>query len=158
MVEKRLTLAEKSHQHHLNFSLSRRAFFPALLREVQVLSSALRGSQSFALSGLGNLPDDQLARLIPMILPAFSTHIDGERVVGRHRETGAEVDLFPSEKENVLALNLFDGQTTLGTAGKRLAQQMGWDEVQGFAHVKDLFLTLVGHLVCVPRNSLEFDE
>jgi hypothetical protein len=146
-------LGEKSHDPNLDFSLNRRAFFPALLREVRVLSSTLKGSSSFALSELGHLPDDQLARLIPMIQPAFSVYVEGAQVVGRHRETGTEVELFPAERENVLALNLFTGRITLATAGRRLAQQMDWDEAQGFALVKDLFLLLVSQLVCVPCNS-----
>jgi len=158
MAEKRLPPAEKSRRHNLDFSLSRRAFFPALLREAWVLSGTLKGKPAFTFSELGDLPDNQLAGLIPMILPTVAVYIDGERVVGRYKRTGTEIELFPAEKENVLALNQFNGKATLATAGSRLAQQMGWDEAQGFAYVKDLFLSLVGHLVCVPRNPLEPEE
>jgi hypothetical protein len=151
-------LAERSRRSDLGFSLSRRAFFPALLREARVLSGTLKGGRSYALSELAGLPDDQLARLVPLILPVYAIYVDGERLVGRHAETSAFVELAPSVRENVLALNLFDGQITLGTAGRRLAQQMDWDEARGLAHVKDLFLSLVGRLVCVPRNSPEPEE
>lgn len=151
-------MAERSRRSDPDFGLSRRAFFPALFREVQVLSGSLKGGRSYALSELRDLPDDQLARLVPLILPVFAIYVDGERLVGRHAETGVVVELAPSVRENVLALNLFDGQITLGTAGRRLAQQMDWDEARGFAHVRDLFLSWVGRLVCVPRNSPEPEE
>jgi hypothetical protein len=93
-----------------------------------------------------------------MILPTGAVYVEGERVVGRYKKTGIKIDLFPAERESVLALNQFNGKVTLATAGNRLAQQMGWDEAQGFAYVKDLFLSLVGHLICAPRSSLEFEE
>jgi hypothetical protein len=153
-----MPLAEKSSRRNLDFALSRRAFFPALLREAWVLSGVFEGKPAFALSELGNLSDDQLAGLIPMIVPAFAVYVEGEWVVGRHKKTGTKMQLFPAEKESVLALNLFNGKVTLAAAGSRLAQQLGWDEAQGFACVKDLFLSLVSHLVCAPRNPLEPEE
>jgi hypothetical protein len=104
------------------------------------------------------LPDEQLAGLIPMILPAFAVYVEGECFVGRHKRTGTKIDLFPADKESVLALNQFNGKTTLAEAGSHLAQHMGWDDVQGFAYVKDLFLLLVSDLVCVPQNSVELEE
>jgi hypothetical protein len=129
-----------------------------LLREARVLSSTLKGGRSFALSDLGDLPDEQLARLIPLVRPVFAIYVDGEQVVAQHRETGSVAGLAPSTKENVLALNLFSGQINLGTAGRRLAREMGWDEPRGFAHVKDLFFSLVGSLVCIPLNSPQSEE
>jgi hypothetical protein len=129
-----------------------------LLREARVLSSTLKGGRSFALSGLDDLPDEELARLIPLVRPGFAIYVDGEHVVAQNEKTGDIVDLGPSTKENVVALNHFDGQVNLGAVGRRLAHHMGWDEARGFAHVKDLFLSLVGRLVCVPLNAFESEE
>jgi hypothetical protein len=149
---------EGSGRSELDFSLSRRAFFPALIREAQVLSGTLKGVRSYPLRELGDLPDDQLADLIPVVQPDFAVLVEGEYLVARHRETGAVVQLVSAVKENVLALNLFDGRATLGTAGRLLARRMGWDGARGFAHVRELFLCLVGHLVCVPLNSPQPQE
>jgi hypothetical protein len=157
-AERRLLLVEKTRHHNLDFNLTRRAFFPALVREVRVLGSTLKGDRNPALSELGNLTDEQLAGLMPMILPAFSISVEGERVVGRHKETGVEIDLFLAEKESVLVLNQFNGKATLREVGGRLARHMGWDDARGFAYVKDLFLFLVGHLVCIPQNYVDFEE
>jgi hypothetical protein len=138
--------------------MSRRAFLPALVREVRVLSTTARGKRSYELSDLGRLPDSQLARLIPMIHPALAIELVEERLTARHRETGEVVDLVPAVRENVLALNLFDGDLDLGMAGRRLAKQMSWDEAEGFAYAKSLFLSLVGRLVYFPRYSAAPEE
>jgi hypothetical protein len=142
----------------LDFALSRRSFFPALLREAKVLSGTLQGVRSYPLRQLSDLPDDQLADLIPVIQPTISVVVEGEYLVGHHKDTDAVVQLVPSVKENVVALNLFDGRITLGTAGRLLARQMGWDGARGFAHVRDLFLSLAGRLICVPLNSPQPQE
>lgn len=126
-----------------------------MIRDARVLSSTLKGGRSFALSELGDLPDEELARLFPLVRPGFAIYVDGEHVVAQNRETGDIVELGPSTKENVVALNHFSGEVNLGVVGRRLAHQMGWDEARGFAHVKDLFIALVGRLVCVPLNASE---
>ena len=93
-----------------------------------------------------------------MINPGLAIRVDEEQVWGQRQETGEVFELLPSSRENVLALNLFNGQINLGTAGRRLALQMNWDEARGFAHVRDLFLSLAGRRVCVPRYSPEIEE
>lgn len=148
-------MAGGADRHGLGFDLSRRDFFRALFLEARDLSGVTRGQRSFALSDLAELPDDELARLIPMVQPVFAVYVEDEYILARHGETGNVVELCPSARENILALNLFNGQIGLGTAGRRLALQMEWDESRGYEHVKGLFLSLVGRLICVPRNSLE---
>jgi hypothetical protein len=119
---------------------------------------AFRGGRSYALHELDDLPDEQLSKLIPTIRPDFSIHVDGDRMVARHAEKETVIDLCPATRENVLALNLFTGRITLGVAGRRLASQMAWPEDEGFAQVKEMFLLLVGRLMCVPRNTLPEQE
>ena len=53
---------------------------------------------------------------------------------------------------------LFADLPAPGEIGSRLAQEMGWDEARSFAHARDLFLSLVQHVVCVPKNPLELDK
>jgi hypothetical protein len=139
----------------LDFRVSRRAFFPALIREVRVLSATFQGEQTFALSELGDLPDAQLARLIPLVVAGFLFEEQEGRIWARHRERNLAIELCAADRPNRLTLDLFDGEHTLAAAGSLLAQQMGWQPAAGFSHVKALFLDLVGHLVCVPRNPLE---
>ena len=140
---------------------SRRAFFPALLREATVTLGMLRGGQGGRLSELGSLPDEQLARLKPILNPAYEIQVEEDSVWGRHKDTGTTLRLFGlEERESLLVFNLFDGRHSLGQIGKQLAQEMGWEEVRGFLQARDLFLSVASRLVFVPKEpplSMEID-
>lgn len=138
----------------LPFKVSRRQFWRALLQEVVVTYGSLKGRPGFALSDLGNLSDQQLARVKPILHPDCETFVEQDYVWSRCEQTEVTLRLFPAERENVVALELFDGQHELGEVGEHLAQEMGWEQAMAFAHARDLFLTLVSQLVCVPKDPL----
>jgi hypothetical protein len=96
-----------------------------------------------------------LAQIRPIVNPQYEILVDGDHVCCRSRETKAVRKLFVMKKENLVTFNQFDGRRNLGEIGVRLAQEMGWDEDDGFAHARDLFLDLVDRLVCVPRDPVE---
>jgi hypothetical protein len=148
----------KHPRRDLAFTCSRRNFWRALLQEVFVISGSFKGRQGCRLSELGSLPDDQLARVRPIVNPDHEIFVDQGHVWSRCKTTEATLKLFPMEKENLVAFNLFDGRYSLGEIGERLSQEMDWDEARGFVHVRDLFLSLVSRLVCVPANPLDPDE
>lgn len=140
---------------------SRRAFFPALLREATVTLGMLRGWQGGRLSELGSLPDQKLALLKPIVNPDYEIVVEEDCVWGRYRSTGATIRLFDlEERASLLAFNMIDGKHSLGQIGRHLALEMGWAEARGFAYARDLFLFAASRLVCVPKNpplSLEID-
>jgi hypothetical protein len=136
------------------FAVSRREFFPALLQEIRVLAGLTKGGQAFQLSELGNLPDQELAEIVPMRNPAFEVYVDQGYLWSREKQTGRAFQEFAWQPENMVAFTLFDGEKTLGEIGERVATEMGWEKDKGFAHVIDLFLSMVSHLACVPRNPL----
>jgi hypothetical protein len=142
-------------------SCSRRAFFPALLREATVTLGMLRGGQGGRLSELGNLPEQKLALLKPIVNPAYEILVEEDSVWGRYKSTGATIKLFDlEERESLLAFNMFDGKHNLGQIGRQLAQEMGWPEAAGFVYAKDLFIFAAGYLICVPKDpplSLDTD-
>lgn len=144
-------------QRDLSFVCSRRRFWLALLQEIFVIRGSFKGGQGWQLSELGRLPDDQLARVKPVVHPDCEIFPDQEHLWSRGKQTGVTLKLYPAERENVLALELFDGQHDLGEIGERLAREMGWDQARGFAHARDLFLSLVSRLVCVPKDPLDLD-
>jgi hypothetical protein len=112
-----------------------------------------RGGQGARLAELRRLPDSQFARIKPVVTPAFEICVEDGQVVGRYRKTGAVVALFALEDQaRLLAFNLFEGRHTLAEVGEQLAGQMGWDNEQGFARARDLFVSLVGKLVCLPMD------
>lgn len=151
-------MSDRPRDPRLSFPLTRRAFFRALLAEARQASASLHGTPAFSLAALQDLPAEKLARLVPEVQPGWALHVDGDRLVARGRESGVALDLLPASKENVLALNLLDGHRTVDSAARRLAREMGWPEEQAFEHVRQLFLTLAGALVCLPRNAGDLGE
>ena len=141
----------------LAFACSRRDFWPALLQEARVLYGSIKGGQGGRLSELGDLPDDQLAQVRPIVNPEYEIFVDGNYVCCKARETERTRQLFVMKRENLATFNLFNGRYTLGQIGARLAQVMGWEEGRGFAYARDLFLALVERMVCVPRDPPPLD-
>ncbi|MBC8248847.1 MAG: hypothetical protein H8E90_04150 [Anaerolineales bacterium] len=142
----------------LSFTCSRRKFWPALLQEAFVLFGSVKGRQGCRLSELGSLPDDQLAQVKPIVNPNYEILLDQGYVWARYRSRPEEAPLrlFSTEQqEDLVVFNQFNGQHDLGQIGDRLSQEMGWDEAAAFAHARDLFLSLVRRLVCVPKDPLD---
>jgi hypothetical protein len=148
----------KQPPRDLSFTCSRRNFWRALLQEIFVIYGSVKGGQGGRLSELGSLSDDQLAQVRPIVNPDCEIFVDQGHVWSRFKKTEATVKLFPLEKENLAAFNLFSGRHSLGEIGSLLAQEMCWDEVTSFAHVRDLFLSLVSRLVCVPKDPPARDQ
>jgi len=146
------------HNHDLSPTCTRRQFWRALLQEIFVIYGSAQGGHGCRLSELGSLPDDQLAQVRPVVNSDYEVFIDQAYIWSRHKKTGAIRKLFPMEKENLVVFNLFNGRHTLGEIAKSLAQEMSWDETRGFAHVRDLFLLLVSHLVCLPKDPLPLES
>jgi hypothetical protein len=142
----------------LSFVCSRRDFWPALLHEIRVLYGSIQGGQGCRLSELHDLPDEQLAQVRPVVNPEYEIFVDRDYVCCRARGTERTRKLFAMKKENLVTFNQFNGRQDLGQIGVRLAQEMGWDECQGCAYARELFLALVDRLVCFPRDPLEFAD
>lgn len=148
----------KQPRRDLSFTCSRRDFWRALLQEFFVIYGSAKGGQGGRLSELGSLPDDQLAQVRPTVNPDCEIFVDQGHVWSKNKKTEVITKLFPTDEENLTAFNLFNGRHRLGEIGERLSQEMGWDEVTAFAHVRDLFLSLVSRLVCVPKDPPARDQ
>ena len=142
----------------LSFPCSRRTFWRALLQEMCVTITSIDGQENVRLSELGTLPNHKLARIRPAIAPECSISMDGGYVCARHKAAPGKLQLFPIERQNLLAFNLFDGRHELGDIARHVALEMGWDEPRGFAHTRELFLSLVARLVAVPGNAPESES
>jgi hypothetical protein len=136
-----------------------------------VLAGALKGRGSYRLSELDKLPDEKLAQIRPMVNPEYEIFVDQGYLCARSRRpsppappaksrrtAGEGGKLFTLERENLAVFNRFDGQHSLAEIGREASAEMGWDEAAGFERARDVFLSLVGRLVCVPSGPLEFDE
>jgi hypothetical protein len=147
----------KHSRQDLSFACNRRQFFRALFQEAAVVRGSLQGRPGYRLSELGRLPDHQLAQVKPVVNQDYEIFVDQGYVRARYEiKEQAPLKLFSmEEKESRVAFNLFDGRHSLGEIGRHLAQEMEWDEGRAFAHARDLFLSLVEPMVCVPRDPLE---
>lgn len=144
----------------LTFPCSRRRFLPMLVREAMVTLGMFRGRPGFRLSDLGSLPEDRLASIRPIVNPGFEIRTEDRTVVAQNKQTGAVVKLFSTDDVEALgAFNLFDGRHTLGEVGEQLAEEPAWKggAAEAFSFARDLFLSLAGKLVCVPKDPLELD-
>ena len=135
------------------FAVDRRHLLPALAHELVAWLDLARGRPVFQLGDLWTMPDQQLAQIIPRQNPAVEVFVADGYLWSREARSGAVHQEFATEWANIVTFNLFDGQRSLDNIGRRVAEEMGWEESQGFAHAKSLFLTLVRHLVCVPANG-----
>jgi hypothetical protein len=138
----------------LSFACSRRHFWRFLLNEAFVVIDSFNGQEGFRLADLDSLPDDQLAGLKPIINPDYKIFVDQGYVCGRSKKIEITLKLFPIKKENLTAFNLFDGKHSLGQVAEHLAAELGWDKARAFAHARELFLSLVNRLVCIPKDPL----
>ncbi len=142
----------------LSFVCSRRNFFRALLQEVVVTIKTAKGGQSFRLSQLGSMSDDQLAQIIPTMNPAYEIFVEEGYLWTRHKQTEKRHQEFSLNEENKQVFNRFNGRNTLGEIARQLNHDLGWEKTKAFAHARGLFLSLVDHLACLPGNPPEEDD
>jgi hypothetical protein len=144
----------KHPRRDLPFTCSRRTFFRALFQEAAIIRGSLKGRPGCRLSELGSLPDQQLSQIKPVLHSQYEVFVDGGYVWARNKlKEQVLLKLFSTEeKENLVPFKMFDGQHTLGEIGNHLAREVGWDEARAFAHVRDLFLSLVAPMVYIPKE------
>jgi hypothetical protein len=138
---------------------SRRSFLPMLLREIAVTIQSAQGTPTHQINELGDLPDDELAAIRPIINPICRIHVADGQVCSqpRDKEDAPLRVHFPTAPENLAVFNRINGQQTLGEIAESVAGQFGWEPERAFSHTRELFLALASYLVAVPQNSPDLD-
>ena len=136
----------------LNLGVSRRQLWSALRTEFVVFGGKAEGGIAYKLADLGDLPDEQLAEVIPQIVSGCEILVRDGFVWGRSPSAHRPIQLFPLGSPVVTAFNQFNGRTPLGEASVRLAQMLGWDAARSFAYARGLFLCLVMVGICRPAG------
>jgi hypothetical protein len=138
---------------------SRRSFLPMLLREIAVTVRSAQGTPAHQINELGDLPDEALAVIHPIINPITRIRvIDGQVCSQRKGEEKAPLRVhFPTTPENLAVFNRINGQQTLGEIAESVAAQFGWEPERAFQHTRELFLALASYLVAVPQNSPDLE-
>lgn len=141
------------------FLYSRRSFWRALFQEALVATGVVHGGHDCRLEDLGRLPDEDLARIRPIVHPACQIFVEGDAVWSRPRGKDEAARLFRSDDlPSRMALGMFDGERTLGEIGASLAEALDQDEAWGFGRARGLFLSLASRMVCIPRDPPQFGE
>lgn len=144
---------EKFPRQPLNFQISRKRFFSSLLDYLHVSDLETSGVPAYSLSGLGVLPDEALAPMVPEVLPGCKISLKDGFVWGKTKERHQPMRLFPSDSPALSVFNSFNRKNTLGDASRLLAAEMKWNPGDSFAYVRGVFLWLVLLRVCQPKNT-----
>lgn len=138
---------------------SRRSFLPMLLREIVVTVNSAQGTPAHQLNELGDLPDDELAAICPMINPIYQIRVINGQVCSqfKQKDDAPIRQHFSTTSENLAVFNRFNGRHTIGEIAEAIASELEWESEHAFEYTRTLFLDLASHLVAVPKNSPELD-
>ncbi|NWF69120.1 MAG: hypothetical protein HXY40_08540 [Chloroflexi bacterium] len=142
---------EKFAPRAMTFRISRRQFWSLLWTRYSVARAATYGGDALSLEALCQWPDEQLAQLMPGILPGCQITLQDGFVCGQ-MPGGSLLRLFPHDSPALTTFNLMNGYTTLAEIAAELTRVLAWDEAHSFAYTRGLFLSLVLAGVCAPRN------
>ncbi len=144
---------ERLPRGRLNFSVSRRQFFPALLQEFLAYCDSIEGRPAHNLAELGLWADEDLYRLCPRIAPECKIHVQDGLVWAQHPTSKQPIKLFPIDSPARVAFNEMNGLKSLREIAQQVQSITDWDEQRSFAYVRGLFLWLVFTKVCRPDNA-----
>ncbi len=133
--------------------ISRRDLLSALVTKIKVESRKNQGQRVLNLSELGNLSDEKLAPLIPMVLENSIISVKDDFVIGQPPGSAISHQLFPVHSPAMTAFDLINGFNTLEQISTRLANETGWANPRCFAYTRGLFLALVVAGLCRPKEG-----
>jgi hypothetical protein len=138
----------------LSFRMTRRQFWSTVVTGLWALSEKSDGVEPYSLANLGIWSNEQLAEVIPVIIPGCQISVDEGCIWGHSPSQSAPSRLFPEESPALTAFNQFNGFTSLEEVSAVLRETTGWDQTHSFAYVRGLFLTLVLEGLCYPQNEV----
>ncbi|MGA2471703.1 MAG: hypothetical protein ABSG64_13555 [Solirubrobacteraceae bacterium] len=140
---------EQHPRQPLSFKLTRRELFGSLSVELE-RRAVSDGGPAYTLTTLGALPDDDLARIVPQLVPECQLSIADGAVSASLRPGAPSQRLFAAAPANLAVLEAIDGQNSLGAIAELLRANSPPAADDSFAHVRDLFLELVLAHVATP--------
>ncbi len=143
---------EQVPRGQLAFKANRRKFLPSLLVEIQAFNKKADGGAVLKLADLGNCSDEELAGIIPVIVPGCEISLINDSVYARPPDAIEPFELFPVGTPALKVFNLFNGFNTLDEACYQLLLETDWEIPRAFAYVRGVFLWLVLAGVCRPAG------
>jgi hypothetical protein len=134
--------------------LSRRQFFEGIIQEIQAYSQ--RDEQPFyRLCDLGEMPNAELAWVIPNPVPGSKIFVEDGYAWGKASDSKNGVRLFPADAPAMFVLEQFDGCQNIVDSVRNMAAHLQWDKQRAFAYVRGVFLWLVLAKLYVPRENMK---
>lgn len=144
---------EKVPRGRLPINTTRREFLPTLLTELESYNKRVDGGIVLKLADLGNCPDEELAFVMPMIVPTCKISQEGNSVYAKLPSVSQPIELFLLDTPAATLFNLFDGTATLDEISDYLSREMGGNTARAFAYTRGFFLWLVLAGVCLPKGT-----
>jgi hypothetical protein len=144
---------ERFPRRDLSIGISRRKFFMTIAAEFALRANQSLGANAVRIPALGNMPDRDLMDFVPRILPDCQIDIRGTEVWGRLEHWSAPNFLFHLDELSSFCFNQMNGQNTLETVARAVAEETGLPFERAFALTRGMFLTLVQAGVCLPVDN-----
>jgi hypothetical protein len=142
---------DKLSDEQMKITMNRRQFFEKFVNEYQVQNARSEGKPVYKLSALRDLLDEQIAQVIPAIVPGCQISESDGFIWGQPPSSSEPIKLFPIATPAYTAFDFFGCMNPLGVIAVQVARTTGLELTQTFAYVRGLFLYLVKLGVCVPE-------
>jgi hypothetical protein len=158
LIFKNLAMAEKAFAFEefprgkLPAQLTRRQFFAGLMNEVRAFARE-EDHPVYRLSDLGDMPDAELAFIVPVLLPGSEVTEQEGFLWGKAPGGRNGARLFPADSTARFVLEQFDGQRSILDASRSLIGQFGWEKQRALAYVRGVFLWLVLAKLFAPKGK-----
>jgi hypothetical protein len=130
----------------------RRRFIRLLLGEAASFVDEMGGTPQLRLDQIPDLPDEKLARLIPVVVENVRLGYAAGVLTATIPGKAQPMQLFATNSTEFRIFNCFDGARSLEAVCLELAPAGA--QAVPFAQVKECFLKLVSAGVCVPANFI----
>jgi hypothetical protein len=131
--------------------VTRRQFFAGLMNEVRAFARE-EEHPVYRLSDLGDMPDVELARVVPAMLPGCQLAEQDGFIWGKTPGTRKGLRLFPADSPARFVMEQFDGQRSILDASRQWIERSGWEKQRALAYVRGVFLWLVLAKLYAPRG------
>jgi hypothetical protein len=148
-------MPQKKEPNFESVNITRRKFFPLLVREVFSIFEELKGKPQRKISDLPNLPDDVVRKIVPVFNREKNFNIKDNVLNLRNKKTGENKEIYVFDSEEKYIFELFDKGKSLEEIGNKAAEKFGTEDKTAYRKTRSLFLSLSKFLICFPSEPYD---